>query len=76
MDTAHFFNLRSLAKRDHIITDLKIDLAELKASKEHRSEYTPGAVNIMMDLHIKKKQAELEIEIYQREEFVRICKLN
>jgi len=67
MDCNYFFNLRSLAKRDHIITDLKIDLAELKADK---------TANFMTDLLIKKKSVELEIEIYQREQFVRICKLN
>ena len=67
MDFLHFFNLRSLAKRDHIITDLKIDLAELKANKD---------TGLLKDILIKKKQAELEIEMYQREEFVRHCKLN
>jgi len=69
MDTAHFFNLRSLAKRDLIITNLKIDIAELTASKNHKSEYTPEAVNVMIDLQIKKKHAELEIEIYERNEY-------
>ena len=67
MDCTYFFNLRSLAKRDHVISNLKIDLAELKADK---------TVNVMTDLLIKKKSVELEIEIYQREEFVRMCKLN
>ena len=67
MDFLHFFNLRSLAKRDHIITDLRIDIAELKASK---------TANVLTELLIKKKQVELEIELYQRQEFIKNYKLN
>ena len=63
----YFFNLRSLAKRDDIITNLKIDLAELKADK---------SPNELKDLLIKKKSVELEIEMYHRQEFVRLYKLN
>ena len=67
MDCNYFFNLRSLAKRDHVITNLKIDLAELKADK---------TANVMTDLLIKKKSVELEIELHQRQEFVSLHKLN
>ena len=67
MDCNYFFNLRSLAKRDHVITNLKIDLAELKADK---------TTNVMTDLLIKKKSVELEIELHQRQEFVSLHKLN
>ena len=67
MDCNYFFNLRSLAKRDHVITNLKIDLAELKADK---------TTNVLTELLIKKKQFELEIELYQRQEFVSLHKLN
>ena len=61
MDCTYFFNLRSLAKRDLIIKNLEIDLAELKADK---------TANVMTDLIIKKKSAELEIELQQKHEFV------
>ena len=67
MDCNYFFNLRSLAKRDHVITNLKIDLAELKADK---------TTNVLTELLIKKKQFELEIELHQRQEFVSLHKLN
>ena len=56
-----------MAKRDHVITNLKIDLAELKADK---------TTNVLTELLIKKKQFELEIELHQRQEFVSLHKLN
>ena len=62
--TQYFFNLRSLTKRDHVIANLKIDIAELKADR------VPGPLT---DLLIKKKQAELEIELYQRNDFATRC---
>jgi len=67
MDCNYFFNLRSLAKRDHVITNLKIDLAELKADK---------TANVLTELLIKKKSVELKIELHQRQEFVSLHNLN
>ena len=58
MDCNYFFNLRSLAKRDHVITNLKIDLAELKADK---------TANVLTELLIKKKSVELKIELHKRQ---------
>jgi|APCry1669188970_1035186.scaffolds.fasta_scaffold52481_2 hypothetical protein len=62
-----FNNLRSLAKMDLTITNLKIDLEELKADKR---------ANVLTELLIKKKMADMAIEIHQRNEFVKTYKLN
>ena len=50
-----------------MITNLKIDLAELKADK---------TANVLTELLIKKKSVELKIELHQRQEFVSLHNLN